>query len=110
MKRFAVSLTILVLAFSTLALAQDGHPLTIEDLLKVRRVADPQVSPKGDLVAYTITDINMDANRGISQIYLIPIKGGQPRQLTKEQQPSASPRWAPDGSKLAFVRDDQIWT
>jgi dipeptidyl aminopeptidase/acylaminoacyl peptidase len=110
MKRIAISLTILVLSLATIAFAQENRQFTIEELLKVRRVGDPQVSPKGDFVAYTITDINMDANRGVTQIYLVPIGGGEPRQLTKEEQSSTSPRWSPDGSRLAFVREDQIWT
>jgi dipeptidyl aminopeptidase/acylaminoacyl peptidase len=75
----------------------------------VRRVSDPQVSPKGDLVAYTITDINFDANRGVTQIYVVPLAGGTPRQITSGNAAS-SPRWSPDGSKIAFIRDDQIWT
>jgi len=109
MKRLFVSLSILIFVLSAAALAQD-HPFAIGDLLKVRRVSDPQVSPKGDLVAYTITDINKEANRGVAQIYLVPIGGGSTRQLTNDSQPSSSPRWSPDGSKIAFIREDQIWT
>jgi len=60
MKRlFAVSV-ISLLAFASLAFAQERR-FTIDDLLKVRRVSDPQVSPKGDLVAFTITDAKIIA-------------------------------------------------
>jgi dipeptidyl aminopeptidase/acylaminoacyl peptidase len=110
MKRFTVSLSILVLAFVSFAAAQENRRFTIADLLKVRRVGDGQVSPQGDLVAYTITDINKEANRGVAQIYVVPIGGGLPRQLTSDAHASSSPRWSPDGSKIAFVREDQIWT
>lgn len=109
MKRLLASLFVLLVALCAITAAQD-HPFAINDLLKVRRVADPQVSPKGDLVAYTITDIDKEANRGVSQIYIVPIDGGAPRQLTNASQSSSSPRWAPDGSKIAFVREDQLWT
>ena len=109
MKRLLISFSILMFVLGAVAVAQD-HPFAINDLLKVRRVGDPQVSPKGDLVAYTITDINKEANRGVAQIYVVPIGGGAPRQLTHETQASSSPRWSPDGSKIAFVHDDQIWT
>src|SRR5258708_23900295 len=108
MKRFfAVAISLLALA--SLVVAQERR-FTIDDLLKVRRVSDPQVSPKGDLVAYTITDIDKEANRGVAQIYVVALSGGAPRQLTRDGQASASPRWSPDGSKIAFVNKDQIWT
>jgi len=98
---------------SSFALAQEKR-LTIDELLKVRRVSDPQVSPKGDLVAFTITDMDQAANKGMTQIYLVPLGGGEVRQLTNDEHSSASPRWSPDGDKLAFISardgDDQIWT
>src|SRR5213593_3854627 len=112
MKRlFAVSISLLVLA--SFGFAQE-HRFTVDDLLKVRRVADPQVSPKGDLVAFMITDVDKVANRSTTQIYLVPLGGGEVRQLTNDENSSTTPRWSPDGEKLAFISgrdgEDQIWT
>src|SRR5713101_765723 len=98
MKLLVLSLSIVVLTFPSLVAAQGRH-FTIGDLLKVRRVGDPQVSPKGDMVAYTITDIDKAANHGVTQIYVVPIGGGEPRQLTNDEHSSASPRWSPDSGK-----------
>src|ERR1051325_5124468 len=113
MKRIFTIAIIGLFAAVSLAFAQERR-FTIDDLLKVRRVGDPQVSPKGDLVAFTITDMDVAANRGTTQIYLVPISGGEVRQLTNDEHSSASPRWSPDGDKLAFISardgDDQIWT
>ena len=113
MKRIFTFAVISLFAMSSFALAQEKR-LTIDELLKVRRVSDPQVSPKGDLVAFTITDMDQAANKGMTQIYLVPLGGGEVRQLTNDEHSSASPRWSPDGDKLAFISardgDDQIWT
>lgn len=112
MKRFP-GIVVVLIALSSLLIAQERR-FTVNDLLKVRRVSDPQVSPKGDLVAFTITDMDTTANRGTTQIYLVPLAGGEMRQLTNDENSSASPRWSPDGEKLAFVSardgEDQIWT
>src|SRR5882672_7517154 len=113
MKRFFVVSVISLLAFASFASAQERR-FTIDDLLKVRRVGDPQVSPKGDLVAFTITDMDKAANKGTTQIYLVPLGGGEMRQLTNDEHSSATPRWSPDGEKLAFASardgESQIWT
>jgi len=113
MKRFLVVSVISLLACATLALAQERR-FTIDDLLKVRRVSDPQLSPKGDLVAFTITDVDKTANKSTTQIYVVPLAGGEMRQLTNDEHSSAAPRWSPDGEKLAFISgrdgEDQIWT
>src|SRR5436853_2279638 len=113
MKRFFIVSIIGLLGFATLVFAQERR-FTIDELLKVRRVGDSQVSSKGDLVAFTITDMDKAANKGSTQIYVVPLGGGEVRQLTNDEHSSASPRWSPDGEKLAFISardgEDQIWT
>src|SRR5947199_819411 len=113
MKRFLAVSIISLFALAALVHAQERR-FAIDDLLKVRRVSDPQVSPRGDSVAFTITDVDKVANKSTTQIYLVPLGGGEVRQLTNDEHSSASPRWSPDGEKLAFVSardgEDQIWT
>ncbi len=106
MKRFIAPMIIIVMGLGmvTASKAQTAAaPFTIDQLIVVRRVGDPQLSPDGRWVAYTVTDTDKEANRRTTQIYLAPTTGGPARQLTNEKQSSHSPRWSPDGSRLAFI-------
>src|SRR5260221_4126031 len=113
MQRLLALSAITLLACVSLAFAQERR-FTIDDLLKVRRVSDPQLSPRNDLVAFSITDVDKAANKSKTKIYLVPRAGGEMRQLTNDEHSSASPRWSPDGEKLAFISardgENQIWT
>src|SRR6266498_1027381 len=110
MKRLLFSLSVLVFALASNFAAQDRRRFTIEELLKVRRVNDVQLSPDGQKVAFTIGDVNMNANRVVTQIFLIQVSGGEMKQLTSGDGSASSPRWSPDGRKLAYVSGNQIWT
>jgi dipeptidyl aminopeptidase/acylaminoacyl peptidase len=109
MKRFVISTVIFMLALTSVAAAQETRRFTIDDLLKVRRVSDPQVSPDGKRVAFAIGDVNWDANKVITQIYVMPIEGGSMKQLTNGASSATSPRWSPDGKKIAYTTGGQIW-
>src|SRR5690349_17329592 len=108
MKRFVAVSAVLLLALCSLAAAQN-RTYTIEDLLKVRRAGDPQVSPDGKHVAFTIGDVNLDANRVVTQIYRGSIDGSGLKQLTSGDRSSSAPRWSPDGKKIAYTTGSQVW-
>ncbi|HEY0426621.1 MAG TPA: S9 family peptidase [Pyrinomonadaceae bacterium] len=87
-----------------------AQTFTIEELLKVRRVGDPQLSPDGRTIAFTVGDVDKAANRVVTQIYTVSIDGANIRQITKGDKSNSSPRWSPDGRKIAFTTSGQIWT
>ncbi len=111
MKRLMWRALMCVVALAAVVTAQPARrPMAVDDLLQVRRVGDPQLSPDGKWVAYTVAVPDKAANRSRTQIYLIAIDGGTPKQLTSGESSSSTPRWSPDGARLAFVTGGQVWT
>src|ERR1051325_11573445 len=108
MKRSVAVVVVLLVGLCSLAVAQN-RTYTIEDLLKVRRAGDPQVSPDGKHVAFTVGDVNFDANRVVTQIFVTSIDGGGMKQLTSGDRSSTAPRWSPDGKKIAYTTGGQVW-
>jgi len=108
MKRFLISLSIFVLACG--ATAAQRSSFAVEDLLKVRRVSDPRLSPDGKRVAFVIGDVALEANKVVNQVYIVNIDGTGLKQLTSSPASSSAPRWSPDGKRIAFVTGGQIWT
>jgi dipeptidyl aminopeptidase/acylaminoacyl peptidase len=93
--------------------AAQKKPFTPEKLLSLKRVADPQVSPDGQTVLFTITTPDTKTNARPTQIWRVPSEGGTARQLTHEGSRNQRPRWSPDGRRIAFLSNQtgiqQIW-
>ena len=83
--------------------AQSGRPLTIKDLLLSIRVADPQLSPDGQTIAYVRTTTDLSSGKRNADIWTVPIDGGSPRALITGDKADDTPRWSADGKQLAFI-------
>jgi len=88
--------------------------LTVDRFVRMTRCSDPQISPDGTTVAFTVSVPDLDANKNTTDIWLVPLRGGEPVQLTTSEGADFHPRWSPDGERIAFVstRDGtpQIYT
>ena len=100
--RSGLLLLMLGMALSADAQVPAKHPLAFDDLIKLHRIAAPEVSPDGKWVAYGVSTPDMEANRGVSNIWLVSTSGGDAIQLTQSGKDSA-PSWSPDGKTLAFL-------
>ena len=105
-------LPLLILVFTLPALAQAKHPFTFEDMMKLKRVGEPEVSPDGKWVIFSVVDVDLEANTKTPHIWIVPTTGGQEREIISDQD-GDRPRWAPDGKRFAFLSTkeggSQVW-
>ncbi len=92
----------LFLCLSTAAYAQP-RPVTIDDMLALRDVEDPQLSPDGKWVAYTVEAIDVAKDESNKDVWMVPFAGGEAVRLTASPKSERHPRWSPDGRYLAFL-------
>ena len=90
-----------------------ARPFTVQDLVRMQRISDPQPSPDGSLVAFTVTTMDLDENRGRSDLWLASADGATVRRLTTHPAGDSSPRWL-DETTLIFLSSrsgsSQVWS
>jgi len=85
------------------AQAEQPRPLKVDDLFALKDVGDPRVSPEGRWVAYTVTSLDLKKDESDTDIYMVPLSGGEPLRLTAGKKPESHPRFSPDGKWIAFL-------
>ena len=77
--------------------------LTIEAIVALESPREFRLHPRDRVVAYTAEAA------GARQLFTMPLRGGSPTQVTASEKAVSEPVWSPDGRRLAFIRDEELW-
>src|SRR3954463_15546677 len=102
-------LTLLVLPAALAGQSIPRRAMTFEDFASVRAVSDPQISPDGRTVLYTVRVADVPANRRTANTFAVPASGGAARQFPSADVSATEARWSPDGRRVAFIAGGQLW-
>jgi len=103
----------------------ETHPFSVHDMLAMKRLSDPQVSPDGKLVVFVLRETDLEANLGRTDLWVVGTDGlpkasshTSPaslglRRLTSHLEADSNPRWAPDNNSIFFLSRrsgfSQVW-
>lgn len=110
------SFTFLFLIYFESSSQETKNAIAIDDLMKLKSVSNPQISPDLKWVAYTTSEANLKKDKAETQIWMISAQGGEAIAMTsKEFYAASEPRWSPDNKYLSFLAAQpegkkQVWT
>jgi len=101
------------LAPVALAASRDPHPFEVRDLVAFDRISEPRLSPDGRWIVFTVSAVDLDANKRRSDLWIVGADGSGARKLTQHEAADTSALWAEDGRALYFLStrsgSSQIW-
>ncbi len=113
MRTFSI---LLLLTLASFAGAADKRQLSLDDLVRIHDVGSPEVSPDGRWIAYTVSNVDKEADKRDTDLWMVSWDGKQHIQLTFSPESEGSPRWSPDGRYLSFTssrpgkaKGSQVW-
>ena len=114
---FSALVAALVFGFYSACLASFAaaqRPITIDDYFQIHEVHDPQLSPDGRWIAYTVKTPLLKSDKNEERIWMVPASGGDPIALTAAGVSSSHLRWSPHGKYVAFLSarngsKEQVW-
>jgi dipeptidyl aminopeptidase/acylaminoacyl peptidase len=112
--RLATSFLIAALAITSLSAQQPANstqkrPMTFADLMAMKRVSDPQISPSGKWVLFSVTDVSLEKNTKTNHLWAVPLDGSAKEHQVTFGDGESNGRFAPDGHSIALTMKDQIY-
>src|SRR5437763_2445500 len=107
--RKGLLLAAVIVAVDASAQGRIQRPMTFEDFAAVKNVGDPQVSPDGRWILYSVRTTDVGANKRTTVTRLQPITGGAARQYPAPGTNAVEARWSPDGQRVAYIANGQLW-
>jgi dipeptidyl aminopeptidase/acylaminoacyl peptidase len=100
---------LLTLAATTLAAqAPPKRPMTFADLQAMHRIADPQISPSGKWVLFSVTDVSLEHNTKTNHLWAVPLDGSAKEHQITFSTGESNGRFSPDGKTVLYSADDQL--
>ena len=100
--RIARNMFVLLISLYPALIFGADRPITIDDVLALKSVGSPQISPDGDWVAYTVRQRDMEEDKSQTRIWVVSTSGGDPVPMTSVDYSASNPRWSPDNKYLSF--------
>ncbi len=91
------------LVLQAAASAAERRPLQLDDMARFADVADPQLAPSGDRVAYTVRVSDLKKDKRAHDLWLADWRAGTSVRLTHSPDSESRPRWSRDGQRLGFL-------
>jgi dipeptidyl aminopeptidase/acylaminoacyl peptidase len=111
---FLAVLVVSILGWQATGAAGEKRGITFDDLISMGRIGSFEISPDGERIAFTVTWFDKEENSSNTDIYIVPLRGGEATRFVRSNGDDYSPCWSPDGGKLMFVStrggSAQIWT
>src|SRR5689334_3995833 len=73
------------------------------DVFQLEVADDPQISPDGSKIVYVRVSYDIMTDRARRNLWMVNADGTNNRPLRSESKSFFSPRWSPDGTRIAYV-------